>query len=116
MALPGINFKKKNLSYKLEIRILWDPYYAQDIDKLERIQKQVAQFITGNYKSQEEGSVTNMLKDLDLSHSKNVKVSTGWCFSMKWSWGWYHQFFNLCERDVKLKQKYSDCETASWCQ
>ena len=29
--------------------ITWDPYYIKDIDKLERIQRQAARFITGDY-------------------------------------------------------------------
>ena len=41
-----------------------DPYYIQDINKLERIQKQAARFITGDYKSREEGCVTKMIHDL----------------------------------------------------
>ena len=33
--------------------IIWDPYYIQDINKLVRVQKQAARFITGDYKSRE---------------------------------------------------------------
>ena len=46
--------------------ITWDPYYIQDINKLARIQKQAARFITGDYKSREEGCVTKMIHDLGL--------------------------------------------------
>jgi hypothetical protein len=42
------------------------PYLTQDIDKLERIQRNGTRFITGDYKSRHEGAVTNILKDLDL--------------------------------------------------
>jgi hypothetical protein len=42
------------------------PYLTRDIDKLERIQRNGARFITGDYKSRHEGAVTNMLNDLDL--------------------------------------------------
>ena len=41
--------------------IVWDPYTTSDINKLERIQRRAARFITGDYKSREEGSVTKML-------------------------------------------------------
>ena len=47
--------------------IVWDPYLKQDIDKLERVQKQAARFITGDYKSRDEGCVTRMLETLELS-------------------------------------------------
>ena len=46
--------------------IIWDSYYTQDINKLERIQKQAARFITGDYKSRNEGCVTKMIHDLRL--------------------------------------------------
>jgi hypothetical protein len=35
-------------------------------DKLERIQRRAARFITGDYKSRKEGSVTKMLAELEL--------------------------------------------------
>ena len=44
--------------------IVWDPYTTSDINKLERIQRRAARFITGDYKTREEGSVTKMLNDL----------------------------------------------------
>ena len=47
--------------------IIWDPYLKQDIDKLERVQKQAARFITGDYKMREEVCVTRMLETLELS-------------------------------------------------
>ena len=47
--------------------IIWDPYLKQDIDKLERVQRQAARFITGDYKTREEGCVTRMLETLELS-------------------------------------------------
>ena len=37
-----------------------------DIEKLERVQRQAARFITGDYHSREEGSVTKMLETLEL--------------------------------------------------
>ena len=43
------------------------PYLKHDIDKLERVQRQAARFITGDYKTQEEGCVTRMLETLELS-------------------------------------------------
>lgn len=46
--------------------ILWDPYLKKDIDKLERIQRSAARFITGDYKSRARGSVQNLLQKLKL--------------------------------------------------
>ena len=46
--------------------IIWDPYLTRGIEKLERVQRQAARFITGDYNSREEGSVTKMLETLEL--------------------------------------------------
>ena len=46
--------------------IIWDPYNKNDINKLENLQRRGARFITNDYKSREEGSMTKMLRDLDL--------------------------------------------------
>ena len=45
---------------------IWDPHLKCDIEKLERIQRQGARFITNDYKSREVGSMTKMLEELDL--------------------------------------------------
>ena len=45
--------------------IVWDPYTTVDTNKLERIQRREARFITGDYKSRE-GSLTKMLVELEL--------------------------------------------------
>ena len=53
---------------KLEyVSIVWDPYLKCDIDRLERVQRSAARFITRDYKSREEGCFTKMLTDLGLS-------------------------------------------------
>ena len=46
--------------------IIWDPYNKTDIDRLERIQRRGARFITHEHKSRTPGSITKMLADLDL--------------------------------------------------
>ena len=52
---------------KLEYeRVVWHPYLKNDIDRLERVQRSAARFITYDYKSRHEGCVTNMLDNLDL--------------------------------------------------
>ena len=46
--------------------VVWDPYAKQDIDRLERIQRQAARFITRDYKSRDQGCVSKMLSYLQL--------------------------------------------------
>ena len=97
--------------------IVWDPYYSQDIDKLERIQKQAARFITGNYKSREEGLITNMLKDLGLEPLKEGRSYNRLVFFYKVVEGLVppippEELLQpvRARRQIKAK-KYSDCET-----
>ena len=51
--------------------IIWDPYTETNINRLERIQRQAARFITENYRSREEGSVSN----IDLQELKERRTS-----------------------------------------
>ena len=44
----------------------WDPYLQKDINCIEKIQRQAARFIKKDYRSREDGCVTNMLRDLEL--------------------------------------------------
>lgn len=46
--------------------VTWDPHLKSDIDKLEKIQRSAARFITRDYRSRHEGCVTEMLQDLGL--------------------------------------------------
>ena len=46
--------------------IVWNSQYKTDIERLERIQNRAARFITKDYKSREPGSMTSMLKNLQL--------------------------------------------------
>ena len=46
--------------------IIWDPHLQKDIDRLEKIQRKAARFITQDYRSRDPGSMTNMLKELEL--------------------------------------------------
>ena len=55
--------------------IVWDPYTIVDTNKLERIQRRAAIFITGDYKSREEGSVANMLAELELESLQSRRTS-----------------------------------------
>jgi hypothetical protein len=46
---------------------IWDPYLQQDIDILERVQRKAARFISGDFKTREEGCVTRMLRNAGLA-------------------------------------------------
>ena len=46
--------------------VAWDPHLKSGIDKLEKIQRSAARFITRDYRSRHEGCVTEMLQDLGL--------------------------------------------------
>jgi hypothetical protein len=46
--------------------IIWDPYTKQEITKLESIQRRGSRFITKDYKSREEGCMTEMLNELNI--------------------------------------------------
>ena len=45
---------------------VWDPYTKNEIDKLERVQRQAARFIKNDYRNRDPGCVTKMLEDLEL--------------------------------------------------
>ena len=46
--------------------VVWDPYVQRDIDRLERVQRSAARFITGDYHSRHDGAVTDMIQNLEL--------------------------------------------------
>jgi len=46
--------------------IVWDPHLQQDIDRLDRVQRQGVRFITGDYKSRTPGCVTQMMLNQNL--------------------------------------------------
>ena len=65
--------------------IIWDPYLSRDIEKLERVQRQAARFVTGDYHSREEGSVTGMLDMLELEtlqHRRSIRADFFFLFKV----------------------------------
>ena len=61
--LAYISLVWSTLEYGSSIR---DPYLQKDINCIEKIQRQAARFIKKDYRSREDGCVTNMLRDLEL--------------------------------------------------
>jgi len=45
---------------------VWDPFLGKDIDRIERVQRQAARFITRDYTSRDPGCISRMLRDLGL--------------------------------------------------
>ena len=45
---------------------VWDPYLKQDVDRLERVQRQAARFIKRDYRTRETGCVGHILQELNL--------------------------------------------------
>jgi len=46
--------------------VIWDPYRKQEIDKLERIQRNAARFIAKDYRSRSPGFVTGLMNKYNL--------------------------------------------------
>ena len=63
--------------------IVWDPYTVTNMNKLERIQRIAARFITRDYKSREDGCVSNMLAQLDLQDLQSRRTSQKLIFMYK---------------------------------
>jgi len=58
-----ISLVRSQLEYGASV---WDPYLKTDIDRLEKIQRKAARFITGDYRTRVHGCVTHMLHSLKL--------------------------------------------------
>ena len=67
--------------------VVWDPYQKNDIDRLERIQRRAARFITRGYTSRHDGSVTNMLQRLNLPPLQDRRQNLRLTFMFKISRG-----------------------------
>ena len=93
--------------------IVWDPYTTSHINKLERIQRRAARFITGNYKTREEGSVTKMFNDLKLENLQLRRTSLRLVFLYKGVEGLVpainpSEFFVKSKPKCKIKPKRFD--------
>ena len=58
---------------KLEYgRVARDPYLKSDIDKLEKLQRSAARFVTGDCKSAHEGCITEMYEGESIINQPNL--------------------------------------------
>ena len=55
--------------------VVWDPHLQKDIDKLEKNQRQAARFITGDYRSRDQGCVIRMLRDLAIPLLQGARIA-----------------------------------------
>ena len=58
-----LSLVRSTLEYSSIVR---DPHLQKDIDKLERVQRQAARFITGDYTLRDQGCISRKLADLQL--------------------------------------------------
>ena len=63
--------------------VVWDPYFATDINKIEHVQHRAARFISGDYKTREPGCVTSMLKQQNLPPLQERRRNTRLAFYYK---------------------------------
>ena len=58
-----ISLVRPTLEYACEV---WDPHHKTDIDRLERVQNAAARFVVRDYRTREQGFMTNTLRELGL--------------------------------------------------
>ena len=63
--------------------VIWDPFLQKDIDKLEKVQRQAARFISGDHTSRDHGCVTQMLSDLHLPPHRDRRKANHLVFFFK---------------------------------
>ena len=61
--LAYISLIRSSLEYGTTV---WDPYLKQDVDRVERVQRQAARFIKRDYRTRDTGCVGHMLQELNL--------------------------------------------------
>ena len=55
--------------------IVWDPYYVQDINRIEKIQRQAIRFISGDYATSQPGCISKIMKNQDLPSLQDRKMA-----------------------------------------
>ena len=84
--LRGFNQDHKRVAYIALVRsileygsVVWDPYTKGNIERLERVQRCAARFMTNDYTTRTPGCVTDMLNRLELlpleDRRKNLRLT-----------------------------------------
>ena len=60
------------------------PYYVKDIDRLEKVQRQPARFISGDHATRKPGCISKMIKTRDYHHSRIGGWELDQRSSIKW--------------------------------
>ena len=102
--------------------VVWDPHLKGDIDKLEKVQKRAARFVTQDYTDRTPGCVTKMLNDLQLPTLQERRQQQRLVFFYKIVKG--HIPALTAEevltkptgekRRIKPTQRYGDTGNAAW--
>ena len=98
--------------------VVWDPTLVKDVNKLEKVQRQAARFITGDYSSRDQGCVTKMLQDLQLPSLQDRRKNNRLIFFYKVVEGLVpampcHDFLTPVRKSIRhIKPRtFSDCES-----
>ena len=100
--------------------IIWDPYLVKDIHLLEQVQRKAARFITGDFKTRTPGSMTNMLKELNIPTLQSRRKDDRLTFLYKISEGLIpaipkEQYLNPIVNKRKIKAKtFDNCVTTNF--
>ena len=99
--------------------IVWDPYLQKDTDKLEKVQRLAARFITGNYTSRDQGCVSQMLAELNLPLLQDRRKANRLTFFFKVVEGLVpamqsHDFLTPVRgKRLIISKQYTDCVTSN---
>ena len=100
--------------------IVWDPYLDKDIKLLEQVQRRAARFITQDYRSRSEGSMTRMLEELNIPTLQSRRKDDRLTFLFKISKGLIpaipkDQYLKPIENKRKIKAKtFDNCVTTNF--
>ena len=95
--------------------VIWDPHLQKDIDKLEKIQRQAARFISSDYSSRDHGCITQMLTELRLPPLQDRRKANRLMFFYKVVEGLVpaqqcHDYLTPVLGECQIKSKhFTDC-------
>ena len=99
--------------------VVWDPYQKSDIDKLERVQRKAIRFVKRDYRTREEGFISNMAAELELPTLQERRGSLRLVMLYKVVEGLVpglppQDFLSQSKSRRQIKpRKFQDCETTN---